>query len=484
MKRLSQKNARKERDSRVAIVALVVAFLALNLILTYLVSTYGWYFLATDPQFYTLSGVTDEYFARVNPEGRPVKLYFCKSEAELKEDNTLHRIFDTVRQFDERYEFFSVEHLNTYYDFAVLDRFAKEHETELTSHAVIVYAPDTGKSELLALADFYYFDENGTSDDMVFAGEELLAGAVGAALCEERPSAIFTTGHGELSTLSMVNTLYAAGFEIKTEDLSATEIPEECSLIVISSPRYDFEEYNDATITSEISRLRAFIARGGTVLYLRDATAGSLPRLDAFFASMGILPTEGVVMDPTYSVDLSGSAVLLRYDEGEGAAPIRERAEKYNDARLAGAAVGALTLSSGEGYRAEALLRSHESAYRSVKGESIYDAEGGYAVAALSEVEGKRGAVGYALCISAGAFVEQTQMETAGYGNKPFLLSALMETTGAVAPIGSGVVLLNTYPLEDMTRGVANTYLILLAGVVPLAIALLGYAVVRRRTHH
>ena len=183
MKRLSQKNARKERDSRVAIVALVVAFLALNLILTYLVSTYGWYFLATDPQFYTLSGVTDEYFARVNPEGRPVKLYFCKSEAELKEDNTLHRIFDTVRQFDERYEFFSVEHLNTYYDFAVLDRFAKEHETELTSHAVIVYAPDTGKSELLALADFYYFDENGTSDDMVFAGEELLAGAVGAALC-------------------------------------------------------------------------------------------------------------------------------------------------------------------------------------------------------------------------------------------------------------------------------------------------------------
>ena len=484
MRKLSLRGARKERDSRFAVIALVVAFLALNLVLTYLVSTFGWYFLATDPQFYTLSGVTDEYFERVNPEGRPVTLYFCKSEAELKEENTLHRIYDTVHQFDERYEFLTVEHLNTYYDFAILDRFAKEHETELTSHAVIVYAPDTGKSELMALADFYYFDENGTTDDMVFAGEELVAGAIGAALTKERPTAIFTTGHGELSTLSLANTLYAAGFDIKTEDISAMEIPEECKLIVISSPKYDFEEYADATITSEISRLRDFIARGGTVLYLRDAKVGALPRLDAFFGSMGILPAEGVVMDPTYSVDLSGSAVLLRYDGGDAIAPIRDRAQKYSDARLAGAAVGALTLSSGEGYRTDALLRTHETAYRSVKGESVYDAQGGYTVAAKSTVEGKKGAVGYALCVAAGAFVEQTQMETEGYGNKPFLLSALMDTTGAVAPIGSGVVLLNTYPLEDMTRGTANAYLIILAGVVPLAIALVGYAVVRRRTRH
>ena len=64
-----------------------------------------------------------------------------------------------------------------------------------------------------------------------------------------------------------------------------------------------------------------------------------------------------------------------------------------------------------------------------------------------------------------------------------FLFSLLAETTGAAAPIGCGIIQINTYPLEDMTRGTANAYLIVLAGVIPLAVATTGFFVLRRRSH-
>ena len=88
MSKLSKRSAGKERESRLLILAVVILFLVLNLLLAYLASHYGWYFLATDRMFYTLSGVTDEYFEKVNPENRRVEFYFCMSREGLTENNS------------------------------------------------------------------------------------------------------------------------------------------------------------------------------------------------------------------------------------------------------------------------------------------------------------------------------------------------------------------------------------------------------------
>jgi len=85
--------------------------------------------------------------------------------------------------------------------------------------------------------------------------------------------------------------------------------------------------------------------------------------------------------------------------------------------------------------------------------------------------------------IATEAFADIDSMETDGYGNKEFLFSLLRETTGAASPIGCGVVQINTYPLEDMTRGTANVYLAIFGGAIPLAVAVTGFFVLRRRSH-
>lgn len=484
MSKLSKRSAGKERESRILIVAVIVLFLVLNLLLAYLSSHYGWYFLATDRMFYTLSGVTDEYFERVNPEGRRVEFYFCMSREGLTENNTFGRILDTVDQFDERYDFFSVKHLDTYYDYAVLERFAKEHDTELTNQSVIVYSPDTGKSEVRTLSTFYYYDtEDSTNDDMIFNGEEIVAALVGGVVMTDRPEALFTMGHGEAPTASLMNALYSAGFEVKAQDISASPIPEKTQVVIIANPKYDFEEYADKTIECEISRLRDFVREGGTVIFLRDTSAGALPRIEAFYSDYGITAEAGIITDGSYAVDPSGKAVLLRYDEGDSASAIRERALSYNSSRLVAAGVAPLALRDVSGVTVTPLLRTHATAHTQVKGETVSVApDGGYVTAALATLDEYHGKYGRVALIAADAFADVDTMETDGYGNKEFLFSLLTETTGTVPPTGCGVVLLNTYPLEDMTRGTANVFLAVLAGAVPLAVAVTGFFVLRRRS--
>ena len=483
MKRLSLENAGKETESRVWTVALVLIFLAVNLILSYLAGQLGWYFYATDPLYYTLSGVTDDYFDQINPDAHEVKLYFCMSEADMKADPVYGRILDTVEQFEERYDFISAAHLDTYFDYQTLERFAATHDTELDNQSVIVECPATGKSVVRSLATFYYFDEEDTeSDDLIFYGEEIVAALVGSVTVKDRPLALLTTGHGESPSYVLMNALFSAGYEIETIDLTAEEISEDAVLVVAACPQYDFEEYADKTIACELSRLREFVLSGGSFLFFRSGTAGAQPRLDAFCADYGILPEEGVLTDSNYAVDATGGALLLRYDDGEGASAIRERALSYNTSRLAAAGVGSLSLTSVAHASATALLRTHESAFCRLNGEVISQAPAeGYTVAALSTLTASGGKEGHVAVIAAEAFAEVDTMETDGYGNKEFFYALLCDLTGTPAPMGCGVVLINTYPLTDMTRGTANLYLAIFGGLIPLSVAAVGVFVLYRR---
>lgn len=483
MRKLSTRGAGKERESRAWILVILVVFLVVNLLLSYLSTTYSWYIVATDRMFYTLSGVTDEYFERVNPEGKTVEFYFCMNREGLTENNTFARILDTVEQFDERYDFFEMSHLDTYYDYEKLNRFAKEHETELTNQSIIIYCPETGKSEIRSLSTFYYYDtEDTTNDDMIFNGEEIVASLVGGVVVKDRPEALFTMGHGEAPTASLMNALYSAGYEVKAQDISSSEIPEATEVIVIAAPKYDFEEYADKTIECEISRLRDFVREGGTVLFFRDTSAGELTRLESFYSDYGITAEAGMISDGTYSVDTSAKAVLLRYDEGDGVASLRDYARSYNDSRLVAAGVSPLRLSSPAGVTVTPLLRSFQTAENQINGETVSRAEAdGYTVAALATLDEYHGERGHVALIAAEAFADIDTMETDGYGNKEFIFSLLEKTADAKTPIGCGVVLINTYPLEDMTRGTANVYLAVFAGVLPLAVAVTGVFVLRRR---
>ncbi len=485
------KNKVYERESRVFVAALAVLVIVLNMILFAFAQSYGWYFSIQDKQYYTLSGVTDGYFDRINAENEEIEIYFCSSEADLNANHTYGRIYDTVRQFAERYAFITVSHLDIYYDNERLTEYAKANENaSVTTSSVIFDCPDRGNSLVASLADFYIFDEsNASSDEMVFNGEEMTATLISRVLLpeEQRKSAYFTVGHGESASMSLRSTLYAAGYNVITADLSLFDIEEDCELIVIAAPTYDFEEYADPSKISELSRLRNFVDGGGTLMFFRDPLSIDLTRLDAFFASYGLSASDGThLRDAEGSVGLDGSVLLAGVPQNALTDRLSALTASYTDASVLFGAASAVRLGAPTEYLSGRvatypLLTTSSTAaeYRGNKLIGKADADG-YAVAAVAEVtSGDK--KGHAVLFGGTMLTYTAAMETDAYANEEVLYALLTETNGITAPIGCGQILLNTYPLENVTRETSTLWLVLLAVAVPAAIAAVGAVICIRR---
>lgn len=474
------KSTRKEERGGLAMtLALIALFLALNLILVSLGGSLGFYMSIVDKAYYTLNGSTDEYFEAINPERKKIDFYFCQSEDSLNENYTFGRILDTLLQFEERYDYFNVSFLDVYYDYTLLAEYAEKHDTSIDADSVIMHCPATGESIVRSLSTFYIYDtEDQTNQDMVFNGEEIVATMLSRVLLSARPKAYFTTGHGEVSSTSMQGLLYSAGYDIVTADISLYDIEEDCELIVISAPKYDFEEYDSVNARSEISRLREFVSRGGTVLVLRTATSEALPRLDAFLSSYGMTPETGsLVRHEDMSVGSNSAAILLTYAQNN--LPIGARAESKTSERVVFGASGALTLKESDAYRVSPLLESYDGAVLYRGGEEV--SRGKYTVMAMSEIPTAEGGHGNVVLCTSSAIADGAILDMGSFGNEALLYSLLEYTGGEKTPIGCGVVVLNTYPLSNLTKNTSDRYFWLLGVALPLVTAGVGFVLLRRR---
>ena len=481
---MQQTREKKKRDGRAIVAAAVSFFLLLNLAVTYIFGSLGWFVTTSEPPYYTLSGVTDAYFEAVNPDGKRVEVIFCMSEREMEETPTYGRILDTVKQFAKRYDFLTLRHLNVRLDYDALQGYAEEHETTVDSSTVIVTSPDTGESVVRALSTFYVYDaENTELQDMVYNGEEVVATMVGRVMGGERPLAVFTTGHGESPTTSLANHLYSAGYDVKTADISRDGIDENCALLVLAAPLYDFEEYADKSLVSEISRMRDYLARGGNLLVLRSPKNGGLKRLDALLASYGLATEETAILkDNASSIDIDGTALLLQGASGK-AESLLSALQEISDAPIVMGDCGKITVTEGAGYTAYPLLMSSPAAEEYAEGKRVSVApDGGYAVAAISEIPSLGGGTGKILLLNAAVFSDRILFDTDGYANEPLLYLFTDYAAGLTTPKGCGTLLINTYPLEGMNRRLAGVWLGILAGAVPLAVAVTGvFVTVKRR---
>lgn len=481
MKKLfSRRRVSKYERGGGAITALVLAFfICLNLILVSLGGTFAWAFALTDRQYYTLNGTTDAYFEKINPEGTPVHFYFCTSEETLETSATDGRVLDTVRQFSRRYDFFDHSFLDVYSDHTFIKEELGVSEA-VARDSVILYSPGKGYV-VQSLSTFYIYDSQNTeSSAMIFNGEEIVATLVARVLGESFPKAYLTVGHGEAVSTSIQNLLYSAGFDILKADLSKNEIEEDCRLIVIANPVYDFEEFKDGS-ASEITRLRAFVEGGGTLLVLRSPAAPALPRLDALCESYGLSVVTGSVLhDEENSIASTGTTLLLEYADTDAASSLRTRAKSSE--KVAAAGVSAVTVTEGAGYRASALLKTHASSALYAGGKKV--SEGAHTACAVSRVSGVGGKEGSLVLFGSADIGDAMLLDMGGYGNESFLY-ALFEHTGSsdATPLGAGVIVLNAYPLTDLSSGTSRLFFLTLTVAVPLVTAALGLLVCLKRKH-
>lgn len=108
----------------------------------------------------------------------------------------------------------------------------------------------------------------------------------------------FLTGRSEVTELSYFKKLLTAnGYNVKTADITAEEIPEDTDVAVVAAPKTDY-------LPEEINKLSKFIDNdnklGKQLLYIASLQQLSTPNLDEFLAEYGIKVGQGLICE-TYA---------------------------------------------------------------------------------------------------------------------------------------------------------------------------------------
>ncbi len=136
-----------------------------------------------------------------------------------------------------------------------------------------------------------YYGEN-VNLKYAFEGENLLLNAITYVTSDDIPTLYILTGHNESEPPSaLIESLRYCNIDTKTLELTGTEIPSDCSVLVIHFPSSDIS-------TTEAAMIDSYTKKGGKILLLTGPTYSSkLPNLMKIAESYGLSAEDGIIID-------------------------------------------------------------------------------------------------------------------------------------------------------------------------------------------
>jgi ABC-type uncharacterized transport system involved in gliding motility auxiliary subunit len=167
--------------------------------------------------------------------------------------------------------------------------------------------------------DLFNYDYQMQSVDSI-AAEQRFTSAIMFVTSEKVPAVYFTQGHGETDLPGAKEILERENFKSGNVNLFTEEIPEDAELIIISSPKRDFD-------ASEIEKLDKYFDKGGRAAFLFDVAKDELPKLEAYMKEWGIALRKDLVIEsnkknysqnPTYLIpDMQSHDITGRLKSNE-----------------------------------------------------------------------------------------------------------------------------------------------------------------------
>jgi len=253
-----------------------------------------------------------------------------------------------------------------------------------------------------------------------------------------RPIVYFTTGHGERDLEDGGDVGFAVakggldrdGFDIKPLMLVTTNtVPADASLVIIAGPRSPFQP-------RETEVLRAYLARGGRLMAMVDASFGTKDNslgdagLGGLLSEGGISLRDDLVLDPVSSqMTDPGVTIAAKY----GSSPITD---KLGNTATVFPLVRSLALASPlpAGISLVSLVQTSDQAW----GTSDFAALASAATSGRFPGPGPKDAKG-ALTIAASATNTQTKARLVVIGSSSFVMNALSRQPGNLDLFLNGV---------------------------------------------
>ncbi len=501
---------RNPKFSSGAICAVVIVIvLTVNMIISLLGNTYGWYLYSPTVMDYSLSSKSIEAqfedAKKRMADGEldtKVKITFCMPEGDLENHSTGKDVLMTAKELERVHgELVELRFVNiiTKRDdngaVVSLDDYKVNRdgtENRILKTTVIFECEDRFKvlndtQSTDGYAPFYTLNSSMTSTS--YNGEEILSSMVLWMTRKNHPTAYFTTGHGENSSTSLTSMLACAGYNLETINLKERAVPTDNDghILVISNPLTDFEKGNDGII-AEIEKVEAFIRQGGDIYVALDPYIDAKQHLNirnllkAYGIEISTTVTEGgvtlsnIVRDTENAITTDGYTVIAGFSEHDMVGKIKENVTANGTGNVLVREAAALNL-SGNAY--PVLVASPSSVCE--VGGSVTDSEGGYCVAAASYINTDNGGVGTLFAVSSAYLTSDDVIVSAGYSNKDFVYAVADEIFASdTPPYGCSGIIYDTEMLEGLTMGTARVYTVI-ASIIPAAIAIVGAIIIIRR---
>ena len=511
MKKNRLKKLRYGGTAIVITVLVLCAAVILNVICAMLAARYEWMYVNMNVNtVYSISDncrdYVDEYVIseidRQNGQGgekNKIKITFCDSEKNIKQDETLKNIYDSIMQLVGMFP----DHIETGY-LDVWEDPSTAREYGVTSTADVICEFD-GRHETVNFADFYITDPQNPDKAIAYNGEKIIASCLIRVTSEEAAHCYFTVNHGErIQDLSLMKVMIEAGYTVGFLVLSSDEIPEDCELLITYAPERDASVSEGGV--DEIAVLEEYMLSGGRYMMFVDADTYAAGGHENF---EGLLEARGVTFDhytskdgieQSYHIrDMANSLTVDGYTVLSENATTGMGAKALSGANYPNAFGNATSIRFSKDFSADGngnytkseggiiktaapLLVTHSSAQAWMGGIAVARAdEQPFVLMSVTKGETDAGKTGYLVACTSTEFASQDKLQSAVLGNSRTITEIIRFMGRENAPADISFKSFSGTKIESLATSVANTYAIVLAAVPTAIVAIAGAVVLIRR---
>lgn len=299
----SSHNPRRARYARLTVLLTVAVLLAVilgNVLISSLANRFGWYLNMGRTTDYKLSdqcrevlagAISDADRTRSEKGEAPlaVTILFCQTEDAVAADTYLGPIYRMAMEIRDAFPgTVTVDCRDIFRNPSAVAKYrGEEKNVSIPDYSVIIDAGE--RWSVLSRENFYELSSEDYSTTMGFSGNSRFAVTISTLASGKVKYACLTSSHGEtFADREVQHILTDAGYLVTTIDLRTEEIPAECSLLITYSPETDLLTSADVSDVSETDKIEAFLGRGGNYMVYLGTASKLLPNLDALLEKWGI----------------------------------------------------------------------------------------------------------------------------------------------------------------------------------------------------
>ncbi len=323
---------RSSKAITVITLAVVVAVIVLNLIISAIGDVNLWYVDMSSPKYkdevsslYTVSDVLkslldSQVIPKINEINGdrektgedPIKLeiVFCADRDDIESDGLMRYISYTARGIKKLYpDLVEVKYVNITRDPSAVQKYKTTSAASIYSSDVIL---EFGTEYIIRNVSSFFYTDSTADEPWAYNGEQRLASMMLSVTRAESPICAITNNHGESLFDShgkvkqeyseFIKLIDAAGYDIEFLDLEKQDIPENCRMMITFDPSEDFKAYGDLgeNNVSEIEKLDKYIDASNAFFYICGRNTPVLKNLEEYLTEWGITVARASDEDDEY----------------------------------------------------------------------------------------------------------------------------------------------------------------------------------------